>query len=147
MVVKNYILVGLLFLSISYGRDFSEKDILKESIEKTDYTALLKVISYTILNDLKSLPDLNGTCDNFDYIETYEVLKTYKGKLPKYIIVKKTGEYCEKFHLEQYGINQEKITIGSLIKKNNYYYFPEFEYQFRDSIKLRKFVKETIGSE
>jgi len=143
MIFKCIILIGLVSVN-SFSSDFSYEGMVSETVKESKYVAQIKLISYVVLGDITKYEDLKEKCGYFNYVETYQVLDVYKGDLPKYIMVKKRGEYCGKFNRKQFNIVPEEISLGGLNKKNTYYYFSDFLYQIPNQKNLIDKIKKEV---
>jgi len=123
----NKIIVVLMGFQLLMGADFSIENILKDSYKNSAYFAKVESISYVVLKDVNKIHDIGEACDYFEYVETYNVIEIYKGNLPQYIVVKKTGEYCGKFKLKQFFSHKkgEKISLIGLQKKKDFFYIKD----------------------
>ena len=121
---KIIFLISISQLLIS--ADFSITEELRKIYKDSPYFLKVQPISYVVLNDVSKMKNLGEGCDIFNYIETYLVLDSYKKKSNKYIIVQKNGEYCGKFKLKQFSINDKsQTTIIGLKKKEHFFYLEE----------------------
>jgi len=141
----KYILLLILFLpTLSIAEKEKEeslslrdKEWLESYVRKVDYAARLRLISIVILDDITKMKEN----DYYDYIETYRVLETYKGELPKYILVKSFGEYHKKHNKKRYFLHGE-IYTSSLCKGENVFYFPETHVSNPDSDEVINIYKK-----
>ena len=140
-------IVLLIGCQVLIGADFSIKNVLKDSYKNSVYFAKVESASYVVLKDVNKIPNLGEGCDYFEYVETYNVIETYKGSLPKYITVKKTGEYCGKFKLKQFSENKKgKISLIGLQKKKDFFYIRDAFDEIPDINETKKDIKEFISS-
>ena len=113
-----------------------DKEWLESYVRKVDYAARLQLISIVILDDTTKMKEN----DYFDYIKTYKVIETYKGKLPEYILVKKFGEYHKKYDKGRYFL-RNRISISGLCKGQDIFYFPETHVPKTDSDEILNIYK------
>lgn len=114
-----------------------DREWLESYVRKVDYAARLRLISIVILDDTAKMQEN----DYYDYIETYKVIETYKGKLPEYILVKSFGEYHKKYNKSRYFL-LDRIYISSLCKGENVFYFPETHVSYTDSDEILNIYKK-----
>lgn len=121
-----------------------QKDWLAKDIKEADFAAILKPISYFILEE--DLPEIES-CTYYNHITVYKVVETYKGDLPGYILMKGFSEYCKKYEGERYGTMNEGTIIRAFCKGSNHYYFPSTHYLYKDTQLLRKIAKQSSKTE
>jgi len=143
----NKIIMLLIGFQLLIGADFSIKNILKDSYKNSTYFAKVESISYVVFKDVNKMHNLGEGCDYFEYVETYNVIETYKGNLPKYITVKKIGEYCGKFKLKQFSTKKKgKISLIGLQKKKDFFYIRDAFDEIPDINETKKDIKKFISS-
>ncbi len=142
IIIIFFLISFFLYADENYPLTDREIYQIKSDIRRADYTARLRLVSLVVLDDLKK----KKKYDSYDYISTYEVIETYKGTLPKYILFR-TGDIIETDDKEQYRIgntNSVNNIIISFCKGKNHYYFPETHSSLDDTPKIRKIAKEAV---
>jgi len=145
--MNKIIIMVIIGFQLLIGADFSIENILKDSYRNSAYFAKVESISYVVFKDVNKMHNLGEGCDYFEYVEIYTVIETYKGNLPKYITVKKTGEYCGRFKLKQFSIEKkEKISLIGLQKKKDFFYIRDAFDEIPDTNETKKDIKNFIAS-
>ena len=142
--MKQFALVVFVLIGILHAAGFSTEGLTRDIVLKSRYVVRVQRISYVVTRDVKTFPNMMGGCNYYDHIDTFLVLDTYKGNLPKYMTVRATNEYCGKIKLEQSGTYDNKVLILGFDRRENYFYQTNWDFILPDDNKLIKIIKNIL---